>query len=175
MKVRWSLNSRCIPIQITFSGNRLSDINLNILLLGLQFGQVQFLPAVVLELNDVENDPEKYYNVEPYMAGNFTKITNNLSWVEQGDVQGKDLLLALSHFSFCASRGRILIVDIQGWTSRDQSGATFLTDPQIHTRDKKGFGTANRGMQGFNQFWASQHPTCSGICTKLGLKRPNST
>jgi len=139
---------------------------------GLPFGQVQFLPAVILELSNVSNDPEKYYNVEPYMAGSFTKISNNLSWVEKGDVAGKDLLLALSHFSYCASKGRIIIVDIQGWTSRDKTGATFLTDPQIHTRDKRGFGTANKGREGFDEFWASQHPKCNDICFKLDLTRP---
>ena len=133
---------------------------------------MQFLPAVILELADVKNDPERYYNVEPYMAGNFTKISNNLSWVQKRNVAGKDLLLALSHFSYCASNGRRIIVDIQGWTSRDETGATFLTDPQIHTKDKKGFGTANRGREGFDEFWASQHPTCTDICIKLGLKRP---
>ena len=141
-------------------------------IVGMPFGQVQFLPAALLELTEVTNDPEKYYNVEPYMAGNFTKITNNLSWVEQRDVHGKDLLLAFSHFSYHASKCRIIIVDIQGWTSRDKSGATFLTDPQIHTIDKLGYGTANRGKEGFDEFWASQHPKCNDICTKLGLKRP---
>lgn len=106
------------------------------------------------------------------MAGRFTKITNNWNWVEQRDVSGKDLLLALSHFSYCKSRGKILIVDIQGWTSRDKTGATFLTDPQIHTKDKKGFGTANKGAEGFKEFWASQHPACNRICVTLGLLRP---
>ena len=133
---------------------------------------MQFLPAVILGLTDVANDPEKYYNVEPYMAGKFTKISNNLSWVRQGDVAGKDLLLALGHFSYCASRGRIIIVDIQGWTSQDKTGATFLTDPQIHSKDKKGYGTANKGQRGFDEFWASQHPKCNDICRKLGLRHP---
>ena len=142
---------------------------------GLSFGQVQFLPAVLIELTDVENDPEKYYNVEPYMAGSFTKITNNFNWVVRGDVQGKDLLLAFSHFSYCSSDGKILIVDIQGWTSEDKTGGTFLTDPQIHTKNKRGFGTANRGLEGFKNFWSLLHPECNDICKELELKRPSET
>ncbi len=142
---------------------------------GLPFGQVQYLPAVLVELLDVqvENDLERYFNVEPYMAGNFVKITNNYTHVTRGKVQGKDLLLAFSHFSYCASQGNIIIVDIQGWTSPDQSGGTFLTDPQIHTHQKKGFGTANRGADGFKQFWVSQHPKCNDICKALNLERPD--
>ena len=109
------------------------------------------------------------------MAGDFTKITNNLNWVVQGDVQGKDLLLAFSHFSYCASKGTLIVVDIQGWTSQDQRGLTFLTDPQIHTKDKKGYGTANRGQEGFNKFWQILHPQCNHICALLNLSRPQST
>ncbi len=139
---------------------------------GMSFGQVQFLPSVLIELIDVNEVLERYFNVEPFMAGNFTKLTNNWSFVEKDDVQGKDLLLAFSHFSFCASDGKSIIVDIQGWTSEDKSGATFLTDPQIHTWDKKGFGTANRGKLGFQQFFQSQHAECNEICRALKLARP---
>eukprot|EP00794_Sanderia_malayensis_P009178 gene9178-10152_t len=139
---------------------------------GLSFGQVQFLPAVLIELTDVEDQFERYFNVEPYMFGNFTRITNNWTFVNPGDVHGKDLLLAFSHFSFCSSKGKLIIVDIQGWTSEDESGATFLTDPQIHTRDKKGFGTANRGLEGFRLFFVSQHSKCNEICKALKLARP---
>ena len=133
---------------------------------------MQFLPAVVVELSDVDSDPERYFNVEPYMAGSFTKITNNFKWVNKDNVQGKELLLAFSHFSYCISNGKMLIVDIQGWTSDDNSGVTFLTDPQIHTPDRKGFGSANRGLAGFSEFWASQHPKCNDVCKALFLKRP---
>ncbi|XP_065066391.1 uncharacterized protein LOC135692242 isoform X1 [Rhopilema esculentum] len=139
---------------------------------GLLLSQVQFLPAVVVELSDVDSDPERYFNVEPYMAGSFTKITNNFKWVIKDNIQGKELLLAFSHFSYCISNGKMLIVDIQGWTSDDNSGVTFLTDPQIHTPDKKGFGSANRGLDGFSEFWASQHPKCNDVCKALSLKRP---
>ena len=102
------------------------------------------------------------------------KISNNFDWIVQGDVPGKSLLMAFSHFSFCSSAGKLIIVDIQGWTSEERAGQTFLTDPQIHTMDKKGFGTANRGKEGFRKFWTEQHSSCTSICSILGLdhKRP---
>eukprot|EP00794_Sanderia_malayensis_P009176 gene9176-10150_t len=140
---------------------------------GKNIGQVNFLPAVLIELLDVENEIERYYNVEPYMSGEFVKISNNFNWIIQGDVPGKDLLMALSHFSYCHSQGKEIVVDIQGWTSEEWEGLTFLTDPQIHTMDRLGFGTANRGKEGFDKFWKEQHPICNRICTMLQLSRPS--
>lgn len=135
---------------------------------------MQFLPAILIEILDIDNEAERYYNVEPFIAGEFVKISNNFAWTVQGDVPGKDLLIAFSHFSFCASEGKLIIVDIQGWTSKEKGGQTYLTDPQIHTMDKKGYGTANRGKDGFVKFWTEQHPSCNDICVMLGLdaKRP---
>lgn len=136
---------------------------------------MQFLPAVLIEIIDIENEAERYYNVEPFIAGEFVKISNNFSWTVQGDVPGKELLMAFSHHSYCSSKGDLIIVDIQGWTSEEKGGQTYLTDPQIHTMDRQGFGTANRGKEGFLKFWTEQHPTCNGICEMLGLhnQRPN--
>jgi len=142
---------------------------------GKTIGQVQFLPAVLLEIIDIENEEERYYNVEPFIAGDFVKISNNFAWTVQGDVPGKELLMAFSHFSYFSSKSKLLIVDIQGWTSEERGGQTYLTDPQIHTLDKKGFGTANRGKEGFFKFWTEQHSSCTDICKLLQLddKRPN--
>ncbi len=139
--------------------------------LGKGIGQVQFLPVVLVELLDVENEAERYFNVEPYMAGEFVKFSNNFDWIVQGDVPGKDLLMALSHFSYCHSNGKLIVVDIQGWTKEERESLSFLTDPQIHTKDKKGYGTANRGEEGFNKFWKEQHPVCNRICSMLSLYR----
>ena len=147
-----------------------------LLSLGRTIGQVQFLPAVLIEIIDIDSEEERYYNVEPFIAGEFVKISNNFAWTAQGDVPGKELLMAFSHFSYWSSKGKLIIVDIQGWTSEEKAGQTFLTDPQIHTLDKKGFGTANRGKEGFLKFWTVQHPSCTGICKILGIdgSRPNT-
>ena len=136
------------------------------------FGQVQFLSAVFIELSDVESETEKYYNVEPYMAGDFRKITNNLNWTEEDGTERKDFLLAFSHFSYCESNENLIVVDIQGWTSQEKKGVTFLTDPQIHKRDKDGKGPRIQGKDAFQEFWKAIHPSCNEICKLLSLKRP---
>ena len=137
---------------------------------------MQFLPAVLLDIIDIDKEEQRYFNVEPFIAGDFVKISNNFSWTVQGDVPGKELLMAFSHFSYSSSKGKLIIVDIQGWTSEEKGGQTYLTDPQIHTFDKKGFGTANRGKEGFLKYWTEQHPSCTDICKllKLDENRPNT-
>eukprot|EP00794_Sanderia_malayensis_P006371 gene6371-7103_t len=132
-------------------------------------GQIQFLPTVLVELKNIKNDPERYFNVEPFMFGNFEKITNNMDHVVKEDVSGKNLLLAFSHFSYCKSKGELIVVDIQGWTSQDKRGFHFLTDPQIHTIDRRGYGTGNLGRKGMNSFWQKQHKVCNEVCRSLNL------
>ena len=52
---------------------------------------IQFLPVVMVRLL---GEPRSIiYNVEPYMHGNFKKLTNNLDWVEK-ERAGSELVLA---------------------------------------------------------------------------------
>ena len=128
----------------------------------------------MLQLFDHDGQVSGVYNVEPYMAGEFVKVSNNLG-IARTDRRGADLLLAFSHFTFQASNQELIIVDIQGWTPKDSSGCTFLTDPQIHSKIYNCFGIGNLRHRGFEQFWKKMHPTCNRICTGLGLVRPELT
>jgi elongation factor 2 kinase len=67
---------------------------------------------------------------------------------------------AFSHFTFQASRGRLIIVDIQGVLD-------LYTDPQVHTLEGTGYGEGNLGANGFALFFAGHR--CSPLCAKLGL------
>ena len=139
---------------------------------GVETSQIEFLPVVMLRL--IGQDGHKtstVYNVEPYIHGNFTKITNNWGFVDR-DGQGSKLLLAFSHFTSEKSNQSLLIVDHQGWTSSDHLSTTFLTDPQIHSVDKKRFGIGNLGQEGIEKFWKDVHRECNEICLQLGLRRP---
>ena len=114
------------------------------------------------------------YNVEPYMKGitDFDKLTNNLSWVKNGGTGNvSKLVLAFSHFTYEISKGTLLITDHQGWSSDDHLSTTFLTDPQIHSVDKKQFGAGNLGMHGIKRFWQDMHVKCNEICRQLRLTR----
>ena len=43
-----------------------------------------------------------------------------------------DIAQAFSHFTYEASHGRLILIDIQGW---DMGGKVMFTDPQVHTDD----------------------------------------
>ena len=139
----------------------------------LNVGHIEFLPVVLLRLVNENGSLAGLYNVERYMSGEFVKLTNNLNFVrKKGTVS--DLVLAFSHFTYQASNKQLIIVDIQGWTpASNQTGCTFLTDPQIHSVVYKCFGTGNLRQDGINSFWKEMHPRCNDFCTKLQLVRPN--
>lgn len=122
-------------------------------------------------MTEKESGANIIYNVEPFMAGEFTKLTDNFDYAKKsGD--GTDLVMAFCHFTYKASGGKLLVVDIQGWVPGDNRSCMFLTDPQIHSPVYKCFGTGNFGFRGFEEFWSKMHPDCNTICKKLGLERP---
>ncbi|XP_031574980.1 alpha-protein kinase 1-like isoform X2 [Actinia tenebrosa] len=135
---------------------------------GAPVGDIQFLPVVLLQLVN-SNGQTEIFNAEPYMSGEFIKLTNNTDWINKH--RRTDLVLAYSHFTYQASDGKLIIVDIQGWAPLDNQGCTFLTDPQIHSTVYKCFGTGNFGKEGYDNFW-KMHSECNQICKMLKLKRP---
>lgn len=149
--------------------------NQQLYLAAVNVGDIQFLPVVLLQLVDGGGPVSgAVYNVEPYMAGEFVKLTNNFGFVRSEDGMS-DVVLAFSHFTFEASKQQLVIVDIQGWTpdTTDKGECTFLTDPQIHSERYQCFGTGNLRQRGIDSFWKEMHPQCNDICIKLKLSRPN--
>ena len=109
-------------------------------------------------------------NVEPFLSGNFDKLTNNLEYFS---VVGRDLATALSHFSYCESGNTLMIVDLQGWLPSDKSGIVYLTDPQFNTQGIERFSPYDQQEKGMKAFWTRVHPECNDICRFLKLKRPS--
>lgn len=68
---------------------------------------------------------------------------------------------AFSHFTFDASAGRQLIVDIQGV-------GDLYTDPAVHSADQQGFGSGNMGPDGMLSFFLTHQ--CTPLCQSLGLQ-----
>ncbi|XP_078660086.1 alpha-protein kinase 1-like [Branchiostoma floridae x Branchiostoma belcheri] len=138
------------------------------------FGQIQYLPAVTLQIQVNHSEPESFsINVEPYIDGDFVKLTNNLKY--KHPVLDSGLATAFTHFTYEASGEKLMIVDIQGWTTLDGRGVTYFTDPQIHSEEIKKYGRGNLGDRGIQAFWREQHPTCNKVCRLLKLKRPVMT
>ncbi|CAJ1993849.1 elongation factor-2 kinase-like protein [Leishmania donovani] len=113
------------------------------------------------------------FTMEPRLAGNFTKYTNNFGDVYDGFERRQSLeeekkrhrvlmaVEAFSHFTLVESGGSMLVCDLQGVND-------FLTDPQIHTEDGKGLGMGNMGQDGIRK-WMEAH-VCNEVCRAIMLE-----
>ncbi|KAJ3585405.1 hypothetical protein NHX12_014124 [Muraenolepis orangiensis] len=117
--------------------------------------QIFFLPAdllLILEAGEVVG----CVTVEPYMLGDFVKLTNN-TWK-------KNDKFSATEYGVVTANGK---------------GLTYLTDPQIHsTRYPR--GPSNFGERGLRFFLDEQHgPECNSVCKGLQLpslgRRPPTT
>mmetsp|Transcript_28720 Transcript_28720/g.35194 ORF Transcript_28720/g.35194 Transcript_28720/m.35194 type:complete len:258 (+) Transcript_28720:1-774(+) len=122
--------------------------------------KVGFLDCSVYEL--IERGYGIFCHVERYIDGDYNKYTNNWDW-ENKQVQ-RNTPSAFSHFTYEASKYKILICDLQGVND-------LYTDPQMHTYNGKGCGKGNMGKRGINKFLNSHK--CNAICTYLKLKAVN--
>jgi len=120
---------------------------------------VQFLPAWVLEIP--QRSPALYCGLEPFVEGEFVKLSNNYGAV----LSDRNTPAAFSHFSWEITTHSYLVIDIQGVKD-------FYTDPQIHTKDGKGFGLGNLGMNGIDRFLKTHK--CNAICQMMNLPIINS-
>eukprot|EP01084_Bolivina_argentea_P140363 246776_1 len=122
--------------------------------------KVGFLDCWVYEL--VDRIPHIFCGVEQFIEGEYHKYTNNWDWVNQQ--VDRNTPSAFSHFTYHASKKKILICDLQGV-------ADLYTDPQMHTYNGKGCGKGNMGKRGIDKFLSSHK--CNAICTYLKLPPTN--
>ncbi|KAL8570126.1 hypothetical protein ACOMHN_033805 [Nucella lapillus] len=145
--------------------------------------QVVYVPVAHLQLlssgEGEEEAVEDWLNVEPYLDGDFVKLTNNLNFCNS---QGRTLSTALTHFTHTVSEGKLMLVDLQGWLPREGRGVVYLTDPQFHTTSTgtststpTPLSSCDMGARGMQAFWERVHPDCNAICQALGLKRPQES
>ncbi|CAD8119766.1 unnamed protein product [Paramecium sonneborni] len=96
----------------------------------------------------------------------FQKYTTNHSYIEAN----KYFYSAFSHFSYQASEGNLVIMDLQGFNN-------ILTDPSIQTNQYTGSilekDKTNRQNKGIEDFIQIQHKECSYLCKKLQLNQIN--
>ncbi|XP_054656118.1 alpha-protein kinase 1 [Dunckerocampus dactyliophorus] len=129
--------------------------------------QMFFLPSEVLLI--LEGDEiAGCITVEPYMLGQFVKLTNNKE-KKNNKLPATEYGLAFGHFTYLHSNCQEVVVDLQGWVTASGKGLTYLTDPQIHsTRTSRG---PNFVHSGITSFLRDQHgPECNSVCQLLNLK-----
>ncbi|XP_078131757.1 alpha-protein kinase 1 isoform X2 [Sander vitreus] len=129
--------------------------------------QIFFIPSeALLILNG--NEIAGCVTVEPYMLGDFVKLTNNTGKKDKS-FQATEYGLAFGHFTYLLSECQEVVVDLQGWVTANGKGLTYLTDPQIHST-KTPKGPSNFAARGLRYFLEEQHgPECNGICQLLTL------
>uniref|UniRef100_H3A639 Alpha kinase 1 n=1 Tax=Latimeria chalumnae TaxID=7897 RepID=H3A639_LATCH len=131
--------------------------------------QIFYIPAsVLLVLEDMEI--KGCISVEPYMLGDFVKLTNNTK-VAKEEYEATTYGLAFGHFTYEFSKYKEVVVDLQGWVTGDGKGLIYLTDPQIHSVDQSKKVGTNFGPKGINYFFNYQHVECNDICRRLSLTK----
>ncbi|KAM4834437.1 alpha-protein kinase 1 isoform 1-T2 [Thomomys bottae] len=131
--------------------------------------QIFYIPSAVLLLLE-DKTIKGCITVEPYILGEFVKLSNNTKVVKT-EYKATDYGLAYGHFSYEFSNHRDVVVDLQGWVTGNGKGLIYLTDPQIHSVDQKDV-TTNFGKKGIFYFFKNQHEKCNEICHRLSLTRP---
>ncbi|VFV25948.1 alpha-protein kinase 1 [Lynx pardinus] len=133
--------------------------------------QIFYIPSTVLLI--LEGKTIKgCISVEPYILGEFVKLSNNAKVVKT-EYKATDYGLAYGHFSYEFSNHRDVVVDLQGWVTSNGKGLIYLTDPQIHSLDQNDV-TTNFGKKGIFYFFNHQHLKCNEICHRLSLTRPSA-
>ncbi|XP_054550533.1 alpha-protein kinase 1 [Talpa occidentalis] len=132
--------------------------------------QIFYIPSTILLI--LEGSTIKgCISVEPYILGEFVKLSNNTKVVKT-EYKATDYGLAYGHFSYEFSNHKDIVVDLQGWVTRNGKGLIYLTDPQIHSVEQKDV-TTNFGKRGIFYFFNHQHVECNEICHRLSLTRPS--
>ncbi|XP_035887601.1 alpha-protein kinase 1 isoform X3 [Phyllostomus discolor] len=133
--------------------------------------QIFYIPSAILLILEGKRI-QGCVSVEPYILGEFVKLSNNTKVVKT-EYKATEYGLAYGHFSYEFSNHREVVVDLQGWVTGDGKGLIYLTDPQIHSADQKGVA-ANFGRRGISYFFNHQHVACNEICRRLSLTRPSA-
>eukprot|EP01012_Entosiphon_sulcatum_P008733 TRINITY_DN1478_c0_g1_i1.p1 TRINITY_DN1478_c0_g1~~TRINITY_DN1478_c0_g1_i1.p1 ORF type:complete len:410 (-),score=59.85 TRINITY_DN1478_c0_g1_i1:224-1408(-) len=134
-----------------------------------QFNQLQVpkhIDFVLPDIMEFKHRPSRLgtgcfcVTVEPYLKGRYVKHSNNYGFVSPED---RNTPQAFSHWTYCHSKGKLLVCDIQGV-------GDLFTDPQIHSNDGPGifrFGRGDMGIDGIMRFFATHR--CNSICEFLQL------
>ncbi|XP_073428048.1 alpha-protein kinase 1 isoform X2 [Dendrobates tinctorius] len=134
--------------------------------------QIFYVPSAVLLIMEGRSIKE-CVSVEPYILGDFVKLTNNTKIVKT-EYEATKYGLAFGHFAY--EYFSDIVVDLQGWVTGSEKGEAiiYLTDPQIHSANNTPGAThINFGKYGIYMFFTYQHKECNDICKRLSLKRPD--
>jgi elongation factor 2 kinase len=113
--------------------------------------QIEVITCFVIEFYDRPGIPvfgcERFIDGQDEFGHGFVKHNSNQGFVDAEEI--RQTPQAFSYFSFFASKGDRMVVDVQGVND-------LYTDPQIHSIDCR-FGNADLGSKGMAYFFANAH------------------
>lgn len=91
------------------------------------------------------------------------------------DPQFVAMVLAFSHWTHEVTRGKLMIVDLEGIVTHNKTrkAKILLTDPAIHCTDLDRFGNLNHGEPGMSSFFETHE--CNHVCAALHLSVHGAT
>uniref|UniRef100_A0A3B1IE49 Alpha kinase 1 n=1 Tax=Astyanax mexicanus TaxID=7994 RepID=A0A3B1IE49_ASTMX len=124
--------------------------------------QIFYIPSELLLITEADC-MVACVSVEPYMLGDFVKLTNNTT-KKNKRLQATDYGIAFGHFTYAFSNQQEVVVDLQGWVTANGKGLAYLTDPQIHSL-RKPKSPSNFHQNGILKFLQQQHgERCGPVC-----------
>lgn len=123
--------------------------------------QVLFVEASLINRLEAPPGEPTLFAFEPMISGEYQKWTDNQDWRNEAN----NTPHAFCHFTYCRSKGTLLICDLQGVAVDEKF---YFTDPQIHSQEQEAqFGKGNLGVPGMKMFFRTH--TCNAVCRQLGL------
>lgn len=98
-----------------------NDFNDRVLTAGDESLLIEFVHSFIYEIIDEETEI-KYFYGENFIPGKYEKYNNNAGWKLERNSSQALIAQAFSHFSWQATQGYLMIVDLQGVNN-------VLTDP----------------------------------------------
>ena len=105
---------------------------------------------------------------ERYLPGLFRKYNSNHGYVDL-EAPDSDIAQAFSHFTFEASGGKHMVLDLQGvhlGKGQRSRPHLFLTDPQVVSLERS-FGPGDLGEKGMRAFFRTHK--CGKTCRQMKL------
>jgi hypothetical protein len=101
---------------------------------------------------------------ESLLKGVYRKWTNNYDNYKRAG----PTLISFCHFSWSYTNGKLMVCDLQGVADE---ASYQLTDPAIHSTNRKKYGRSNLGEGGFRGFFMNHSCAAVAICTDLSLTK----
>lgn len=135
---------------------------------GRSMARIIFVECYIYEARDGYDAPTKFFVGERYLPGSFLKYNSNHGYVNP-EAPDTEIAQAFSHFTFEASGGNHMVLDLQGvYVDKEHRRRPhiIMTDPQVVSLEKS-FGPGDLGVEGMRAFFNSHK--CGATCRQMRL------